>query len=126
MSALERKKEYFPPELGLNTRFNSIVIGEKEASTLLNYQINNDGLLEKYPGYTLDGSPFPNTADSFIRTLHNFRRGANVNQLLIAAQDDGNANTTFGVDIKYTIGDGNYAYITFGIGTATFTNANTA
>src|SRR5271166_3244821 len=120
MSALERKKEYFPPSLGLNSRFNPIIINEKEASSFFNYQVNNDGTLEKYPGYILDGSPFPNATDSFIRTLYNFRRGASVNQLLIAAQDDGNTNATYGVDVKSTIGDGTYQYITYGIATATF------
>src|SRR3974390_3339803 len=106
MLALQRRKPYAPPTLGLNTRFSAGTLNELEASQLSNYQINDDGTLEKYQGYTLDGSPFPANGDSFIRTLYNFRRGASVNQLLIAAEDDGNANTTYKVDVKYTIGDG--------------------
>lgn len=125
-SALSRVKNYSPTTKGLNSRFALPTLQDLEASVLENFQVNNSGVLETYQGYTLDGSPFPNVSDSFIRTLFNFRRGSSIDWLLIAAQDNGNTNSNFKVDIKYTPGDGTYSYIGFTVGTAAFTNGNTA
>lgn len=126
MSGLDHKKLYSPPELGLNSRYSAVVINDKEASVLLNNEVNNDGTLAKYPGYVKDGSPFPNESTAFIRSMWDFKRGSSTDLLLISAADSGNANTTYKVDIKSTIGDGTYQYFGHTIGTAAFTNGNTA
>src|SRR5579859_7157543 len=126
MAQIVHKKDYAPFSQGLNTRYATASLGDLEVSVCENAQFNNAGIIEKYPGYSKDGSPFPNSSASFIRTLFDYKRGSATDLLLIAAADSGNANSTYKVDIKSTIGDGTYQYITYGIGTAAFTNGNTA
>lgn len=125
MAAINHKKDYGPFANGLNSRFLPASLMDSEVSVCQNAQFNNNGSIEKYPGYIKDGSPFPNAAASFIRTIFDFKRGSSTDNLLIAAADAGNTNATYKVDIKSTIGDGTYQYVTFGIGTAAFTNGNT-
>src|ERR1700686_666044 len=108
MAAIDHKKDYGPFTSGLNSRFQLASLQDTECSVLQNAQTNNSGSLEKYPGYILDGSPFPNVSTDFIRTIYDFRRGTVVDSLLIAANDHNNANATHTVDIKSTIGDGTY------------------
>lgn len=123
--AQQSLKKFYPvPTLGFNNRFDPTLLKDNEGSELLNLQVNQDGTLAKYPGYSKNGSPFPNSTDSFIRMLHNLKRGASVDTLLIAARDNGNTNATYKVDVKSTIGDGNYTYIGHTRHTATFTNGS--
>lgn len=102
------------------------MIKENEESVIQNCVVNDKGILEKAKGYLKDGSPFPNSVDSFIRLLLNLKRGTNVDVLLMAAQDNGNSNATYKVDIKKTTGDGTYTYIGYTTGTASFVSGNTA
>ena len=107
---------------GLMTRPNPLQIPANKFNVLQNAIINDHDILEKVQGYTLDGSPFPNTTDSFIRMLTTYRVGDNLATLVCAAADDGNANTTYKVDLKQSNGDGVYNYIGHTIGTALFTH----
>lgn len=111
---------------GLNDRPSPTMIKEIEETFLQNCVVNDKGILEKAKGYLKDGSPFPNSTDSFIRMLLNLKRGTSVDVLLMAAQDNGNANTLYKVDIKKTTGDGTYSYIGYTVGTASFVSGNTA
>lgn len=106
---------------GLCTRQNALVVPGNKLTQLDNAVINDSDILEKVSGRVLDGSPFPNSADSFIRMLINYRVGTSVNSLVVAAQDSGNTNATYKVDIKQSLGDGSYSYIGHTDGTALFT-----
>ena len=125
MSATNAKKVYSSFTDGLNDKLSPLLLKDKEAAELLNYEVNERGILDKYKGFIKDGAPFPDDADSFIRFLLNFKRGTSVDVLLMAAQDDGNTNTNLKVDFKKTSGDAVYSYIGHTTGTATFTNGNT-
>ena len=111
---------------GLNTQDSPLTTQPNQFKQLDNWVVNDRGLLEKVEGYSIDGSPFPDDADSFIRMLVNYKRGTSVDKLVCSALDEGNSNATYRVDLKETAGDGNYAYIGHTTGTATFNNANTA
>jgi hypothetical protein len=127
MSGMDQKKSYEAPTKGLNDRYSPIMIDKEEAAELQNFVVNDRGILDKVEGYQKDGSPFPNSTDSFIRMLVNYRRGTTVDKLIMAAQDNGNTNSTYKVDYKATSGDGSYAYIGHTAGTnASFTSGNTA
>lgn len=126
MSQYIGRRHYSPPTGGLNDRFAAPLIDLKEAAELINARINENGKLEKYPGYTEYGSAFPDDADSFIRMALNLRRGTTQDTLIVAAQDDGNTHASLKVDYKKTDGDGSFAYIGHTTGTATFTNGSTA
>jgi hypothetical protein len=127
MSAIEKKKNYEAPTKGLDDRYSPIMIDADEAHELTNFIVNDRGILDKVNGFQKDSSPFPNSTDSFIRMLVNYKRGATVDKLIMAAQDNGNTNTTYKVDYKYTVGDGNSTYLGHTAGTnASFTNGNTA
>lgn len=118
------RKAYQDFSGGLNT-FNSVTtVKQNEFVQLDNALINNRKLLEKYKGYTVDGSPFPDDVDSFIRMLVNYKRGTTVDKLVVAALDETNANATYKVDLKETSGDGTYSYFGYSTGTATFTNGS--
>ena len=106
------KRVYEPPTLGRQDRLSPLMCNIKEAPILENWMCNWRGVLEKVPGYIKDGSPFPNSGDSFIRMLLNLRRGSTYDVLLMAAQDNGNANAQYKVDLKLTPGDGSYSYLT--------------
>jgi len=107
---------------GLNTQLSPLKVAENQLVSAKNGWINKRGLLETAKGYTLDGSPFPNHLDSFIRLLYNYKKGAAVDKLLVAAQDNGNTDVTYKVDFKESAGDGVYKYITLNTGTATWVN----
>jgi hypothetical protein len=109
---------------GTNNQESALVIPASQFTQLDNALINERNILEKAKGYSLDGSPFPNTTDSFIRMLVNYKRGTTVDTLVAAASDAGNTNTTYKVDLKQTSGDGVYSYIGYTTGTATFTNGS--
>lgn len=109
---------------GLSTRANALLIPANEESQLDNCVVNDTDILEKAPGNVLDGSPFPNSADSFIRMLINYKVGLSINTLVCAAQDDGNTNATYKVDLKQTYGNGVYNYIGYTIGTVTVNNGS--
>lgn len=126
MSAFDKKKVYGPPLAGLNDKTSPLVINEDEAAEMLNWEINERGILEKYRGYTKDHAAFPDDPDSFIRFLLNLKQGTSVDILLMGALDDGNTNATYKVDLKKTTGDGTSSYIGHTTGTASFTNGNTA
>src|SRR5437867_136478 len=126
MAGFEHKKVYPVPGKGYNAKLSPLLLRDDEAAVLQNAQVNELGLLEKYPGYIKDGAPFPNSADSFTRMLLNLRRGSNVDVLLMSALDAGSTNATYKVDTKKTAGDGVYSYIGHTTGTATFTSSNTS
>ena len=126
MSQYVNRRHYSPPTGGLNDRFAAPLIDLKEAAELINARVNENGKLEKYPGYAEYGSAFPDDADSFIRMALNLRRGTTQDTLLVAAQDDGNTHASLKVDYMKTDGDGAFAYIGHTTGTAAFTNGNTA
>lgn len=126
MSGFEKRKVYPIPTAGFNTKISPMLLSDQEAAVLQNARMADTGLLEKYPGYIKDGSPFPANSVSFIRMLLDYKRGTSVDYLIMAAQDNGNANTNYKVDFKKTIGDGTYQYIGLTTGTASFTNASTA
>lgn len=126
MSQYVNRRHYSPPTGGLNDRFAAPLIDLKEAAELINARVNENGKLEKYPGYTEYGAAFPDDADSFIRMALNLRRGTTQDTLLVAAQDDGNTHASLKVDYKKTDGDGSFAYIGHTTGTALFTNGSTA
>jgi len=126
MAAIERKKVYSPLTDGLNDRINPAFLSEREAAEIINWEVNEKGIIEKQKGFIKDGSPFPDATDSFIRMLVNYRRGTAVDLLVMAALDSGNTNATFKVDLRKTSGDGTYPYIGHTTGTADFTNGNTA
>lgn len=111
---------------GLNTQDAAVTTQPNQFKQLDNFVVNDRGLLEKIEGYSIDGSPFPDDADSFIRMLVNYKRGVSVDKLVCSALDEGNSNATYRVDLKETSGDGTYAYIGHTTGTASFTNGNTA
>ena len=112
---------------GLNDLLSPLTVQANQFTDLENAVINDRGLLEKAKGYITDGSPFPNDVDSFVRMMVNYKRGTSVDNLVVAALDDGNTNATYKVDLKSTSGDGTYAYIGHTSGTdASFTNGNTA
>ncbi len=111
---------------GLATRANPLQIAANQFSQLQNAVMNDEDILQKVQGYTFDGAPFPNTPDSFIRLLLNYKIGSSVNTLVCAAQDDGNANVTYKVDLKQSSGDGNYYYFGHTVGTADVTYGSTA
>lgn len=111
---------------GLNTQDAALVTAANQFKQLDNFVVNDRGLLEKIEGYSIDGSPFPDDADSFIRMLVNYKRGTSVDRLICSALDEGNTNASYKVDLKETSGDGSYSYIGYVTGTASFTNANTA
>jgi hypothetical protein len=118
------RKAYQDFSGGLNTLGSPLRIGPNEFVQLDNAYVNETGLLEKSKGYSLDGSPFPDDVDSFIRMLVHYRRGTTVNKLVCAALDEGNSNSTYKVDIKETSGNGSYDYIGYTTGTATFTSGS--
>lgn len=121
------RKAYQDFSGGLNDFDSPLIVKQNQFTTLNNALVNSNGLLEKAKGYSVDGSPFPDDVDSFIRMLVNYKRGTSVDKLVCAALDEGNTNTTYKVDIKETSGDGTYAYIAHTAGTnASFTTANTA
>lgn len=121
------RKAYQDFSGGLNTHDSPLVIKQNQFNQLDNAIVNGNGLLEKAKGYSVDGSPFPDDVDSFIRMLVNYRRGTTVDKLVCAALDEGNTNATHKVDVKETSGDGNYAYIAHTTGTnASFTSGSTA
>lgn len=121
------RKSYQDFSGGLNDFNSALVVPQNQFTTLSNALVNSTGILEKAKGYVVDGSPFPNDVDSFIRMLVNYRRGTSVDKLVCAALDEGNTNVTYQVDLKETSGDGNYAYLGHTLGTnASFTTANTA
>ena len=129
--AIESVPEYYRKAFqdftgGLMTRPNALMVPANKFVQLDNAIINDSDILEKAPGYVLDGSPFPNSTDSFIRMLINFKVGTSVNNLICAAQDSGNANANFKVDLKSSPGNGVYSYIGHTTGTATFTNTSAA
>lgn len=127
MAGIQKRKVYAPLNGGLNDTLSPTMIQDTEAAELLNCQVSDRAILEKIKGYAEDHSPFPDDADSFIRMLVNYRRGLSVNDLVMAARDDGNTNATYKVDLKKTNGDGTSAYIGHTAGTsASFTNGNTA
>lgn len=111
---------------GLSTRPDALSVAGNKFVQLDNAILADHDILEKSPGYVLDGSPFPASADSFIRLLINFRVGVSVNSLVVAAQDNGNTNATYKVDFKRTLGDGTYSYIGHTVGTAQFTSGSAA
>jgi len=116
--AIERKKVYSPLTDGLNDFVAPVLLGEGEAAELLNCEVNERSILEKYKGYTKDHSPFPDNTDSFIRLLLNYRKGTSVDDLLMFAQDNANTNTNFKVDAKKTSGAGVSVFIGHTTGTA--------
>lgn len=118
------RKSYQDFSGGLNTLQNPLILKQNQFSELVDAIINEDGTLERAKGYVVEGSPFPDDADSFIRMVVNYKRGTTVDNLVVAAQDDGNANATYKVDIKQTTGNGSYDYIGYTTGTATFTNGS--
>ena len=120
------RKSYQDFSGGLNDFNSALIVPQKQFVQLDNALVNSTGILEKAPGYSVDGSPFPDDVDSFIRMLVNYRRGTSVDKLVCAALDEGNTNVTYQVDLKETSGDGNYAYIGHTTGTASFTSGNTA
>lgn len=127
MAAIQKKKVYAPLNGGLNDTLSPVLIGNTEAAALVNCQVSDRAVLEKIEGFVKDHSAFPDDADSFIRMLVNYRRGLSVNDLVMAARDDGNTNATYKVDLKKTTGDGTSSYITHTAGTnASFINGNTA
>lgn len=112
---------------GLNNHESPLIIKPSQFATLTNARVNDRGLLEKAAGYSVDGSPFPDDVDSFIRMLVNYKRGTSVDNIVCAAVDEGNTNANYKVDIKDSPGTGTYSYINHTAGTnASFTNANTA
>lgn len=112
---------------GLNTFSTDLIVKQNQFTQLTNALVNSTGVLEKQKGYSIDGSPFPATSDSFIRMLVNYRRGTTVDKLVCAALDAGNTNVTYQVDLKESSGDGTYSYIYHNAGTdASFTSGNTA
>ena len=118
------RKSYQDFSGGLNTYSSPLTVRQNQFTELTNAVINERGILEKSTGYALDGSPFPNDADSFIRMLVEYRRGSSIQRIVCAAQDDGNTNVTYKVDMKETSGDGRYTYIGYTTGTVTFTNGS--
>lgn len=121
------RKAYQDFSGGLDDFSDSLIVKQNQFCQLTNALVNSTGVLEKAKGYSLDGSPFPDVAANFIRMLVNYRRGVTVDKLVCAALDTTNTNTTYKVDLKETIGDGNYAYFGHTAGTeASFTTANTA
>lgn len=116
------RKAYQDLSGGLSTRPNALQIKANQFSQLDNAVLSEHDILEKSKGYVVDGSPFPDTAVSFIRMMVNYRIGTSVNNLVVAAQnDDGALDAVYQVDLKKTIGDGAYSYIGYTTGTATFT-----
>ena len=111
---------------GLNDFDSALIVKQNQFTELENARVNDRGLLEKTKGYSVDGSPFPDDADSFIRMVANYKRGTTVDKLICAALDEGNANATYKIDLKQTSGDGSYDYVAHTTGTALFTNASTA
>ena len=111
---------------GINDHDAAITIPSKQFVQCDNALLNDRNLLEKCKGYTVDGSPFPATSDSFIRMMVNYKRGTSVDKLVVAASDAGNTDATYKVDLKETQGDGTYSYFGYTTGTATFTNGSTA
>jgi hypothetical protein len=109
---------------GLNTTNSQLTIQPNQFAQLDNFVVSKRGLLEKAEGYVLDGSPFPDDVDSFIRMIVNYRRGSTIDKLVVAALDEGNTDASYKVDLKETSGDGNYAYIGYTTGVATFTNGS--
>ncbi len=121
------KKKYPAPTEGRNDLLSPIMLPEEGANELQNFVVNYRGIMDKVQGYQTDGSPFPASTDSFIRMLVNYKRGNTVDKLIMAAQDNGNTNATYKVDLKETSGDGNYSYIGHTAGTsATLTSGSTA
>lgn len=118
------RKSYQDFSGGLNTYSSALLVKQNQFTELTNAVINERGILEKGTGYALDGSPFPDDADSFIRMLVEYKRGTSIQRLVCAALDEGNTNVTYKVDIKETSGDGAYTYIGYVTGTATFTNGS--
>ena len=126
-NATAQRKVYQDFVAGLNTRLSPIRIQPNQEALLNNCVVNDTGILEKAKGFTKDGSPFPNSTDSFIRLLLNLKIGTSVDVLLMAAQDNANTNATYKVDLKKTSGDGTYQYIGHTApGTASFTNGSAA
>lgn len=121
------RKAYQDYSGGISNFNSSLIIKQNQFSQLTNALVNNTGILEKAPGYSLDGSPFTNTSASFIRMLVNYRRGTTVDKLVCAALQVANTNATYKVDLKETSGDGSYAYFGHTLGTdASFINGNAA
>lgn len=118
------RKPYQDLSGGKCTRPDPQLVPANKFVQLNNAILADHDILEKAPGYTVDGSPFPNNVDSFIRMLVNYRIGTSINSLVVAAQDDGNTNATYKVDFKQTFGDGTYNYIGYTTGTASFTNGS--
>jgi len=107
---------------GLNTKESALHIAANQATELTNMEVNNRGLVETGKGYLVAGSPFPNAAESFIRMITRYRKGASgVDRLVVAALDGGNTHASKKVDLKATDDNGGYVYIGHAVGTATFT-----
>lgn len=119
------RKPYQTLDGGLCTRPDPQLVPANKFVQLDNAILADHDILEKAPGYILDGSPFPASADSWIRMNVNFRIGAADNSIVVAAQDDGNTNASYKVDFKQTFGNGSYNYIGYTTGTAVF-NGTTA
>src|ERR1017187_7774818 len=83
---------------GLMSRPNPLQIPANKFAFLQNAILNDHDVLEKVQGYTLDGSPFPNTTDNFIRFLINYKIGDSLSTLVCAGLDAGNTNTLYKVD----------------------------
>lgn len=121
------RKSYQDFSGGLNDFKSALIVPQRQFTQLDNALVNSTGILEKAKGYAVDGSPFPDDVDSFIRMLVNYRRGTSVDKLVCAALDESNTNVTYKVDLKETSGDGNYAYIGHTAGTgASFISGSTA
>ncbi len=118
------RKAYQDLTGGLMSRPNPLMIPANKFTVLQNAIMNDTDVLQKVQGYTLDGSPFPNSTDSFIRMLINYRVGDSLQTLVCAGQDDGNTNANYKVDLKQTLGNGSYNYIGHTVGTAVFTNGS--
>lgn len=114
------RKPYQDLSGGLCTRPDAQLVPANKFVQLDNAILADHDILEKAPGYILDGSPFPANPDSWIRMNENYRVGASANSIIVAAQDDGNTNASYKVDFKQTFGNGVYNYIGYTVGTATF------
>lgn len=109
---------------GLCSRPDPQLVPANKFVQLDNAILADHDILEKAPGYIVDGSPFPASPDSWIRMNVNYRVGASTNSIIVAAQDNGNTNSSYKVDFKQTFGNGTYNYIGYTTGTALFTSGS--
>ncbi len=121
------RKAYQDFSGGLMSRPSPLQIPANKFHLLQNAVLNDHDILEKVQGYTLDGSPFPNTAVSFIRFLINYNIGDATSTIVCAASDQvNNSGATYNVDLKQSYGNGTYNYIGHTTGTALFTMTSAA